>query len=101
MILQMLKVMDIGYLGKQRLLLKVLADGNLLGYHLLQADNYFYSFPHWEAKRGDYVVLYINSGERKTVKFADATCHFLYYGKRLRLWEEQADTFHLVFRINQ
>ena len=100
MILQLEKVLDLGNLGKQRILFRAVKSGNLLGYHLFQANSFFYSFPHCDVKNGDYVVLYISGGERKTMKFADAICHFFYYGERLRLWEEQSDKFHLVFQAD-
>lgn len=98
MILRIEQVLDIGNLGKQRIMFRAVKNGNLLGYHLFQGDIYFYSFPYWEVKSGDFVVLYISGGERETKKFVDAICHFLYMGERVRLWEEQADTFRLVFR---
>lgn len=100
MILQIEQVIDLGNLSKQRILFRVVQNGNLLGHHLFLGNGYFYSFPHVEVKMGDYVVLYIKRGEWETKKFPDAICHFLYYGERLRLWEEQAQSFHLVFRTN-
>ncbi len=100
MILQLEQVLNLGNPSKQRILFSVLNNGNLLGYHLFQGSGYLYSFPHLEVKKGEYVVLYLSSGERKTMKFHDAICHFLFYGERLRFWEEQSETFHLVFRTN-
>lgn len=98
MVIKIEQVLDMGKLTKQRILFQAVKDGNLLGYHILLGDSYFYSFPYWKVRDGDYVVLYINRGERETKKFVDAVCHFLYYGEQIHLWEEHPDTFHLEFQ---
>lgn len=96
MIIQLIDAIDIGNLGKQRLLFRAVGNGNLVGCHLFIGDSYFYSFPFCEVKKGNYIVLYLGTGTNETRKFADETCHFLYYGERVRLWNEQKDRFKLV-----
>jgi len=96
MILEFTTSLDIGNLGKQRLLFRCLREGDLKGLHLLHGTMHLYSFPSFNVKKHDMVVVYIRSGDNCTERFRDATCHFFYCGKWLRIWEDQEDTFRII-----
>jgi hypothetical protein len=98
MLLKLTDLLDIGTLAKQRICFEVIKGGNLMGHYLYQGDYLFYIFPSWQVKKGDYVVLYVSPGHNKKQVFGSKKCHFLYYGEWIQLWDEQKETFRLVYR---
>lgn len=98
MIIQILDILDLGTLAKQRICFEVTKNGNLRGHYLYQGDYIFYIFPSCVVKKGDYVVLYVSPGDNHRQVFRRIKCYFLYYGEWIHLWEEQKKTFRLVYR---
>ncbi len=89
--------MDRGDMTKQRIVFEVTHEGNLSDYkivsdgisekeNLSKAENYFYSFPNFEVRKGDFVVLYFKEGAQRTEKFVDGICHFFYCGLDYSNW---------------
>ena len=98
MILEFIEALDIGRPNKQRLLFRVIGKGSLFGHMVFTGSKHLYSFPLFEVNKGEFVVLYLTSGEQSSQKFPDAVCHFFYQGSWLCYWEEPAETFRLIFR---
>ncbi|WP_343748175.1 hypothetical protein [Fluviicola sp.] len=92
-----MEVMDVGFFGKQRLLMRASKGGSLAHHHIFKGTAYFYTFPDFLVAKGDYVVLYINRGERQTKVFYKDTCHFFFFGKWMSFWEAVPDKISIVY----
>lgn len=98
MIIEYIEKLDIGNLGKQRVIMKATADGNMIGHHLFVGKMYLYSFPHMNVLKGDFIVLYIKSGKDCTQLFRKERCHFLYLGQMIRFWEDEPTQFRITYQ---
>jgi len=89
-----------GDLGKERLVLKALADTDVGEYAVLWSGigssggptsgrKRAYWFPDVDVKVGDSVVLYTKKGNRsKKTLDGGTTAHFFYWGSENPLWDE-------------
>ncbi|WP_097132487.1 hypothetical protein [Pedobacter xixiisoli] len=80
MIIKLINAIDCGFPIKQRLVLRVLQDGNLAGYviRIAGSGREIYQFPYLKVARTDYIIIYFKRGDNCTEQFYDATCHFFY-----------------------
>lgn len=93
-------VSDKGALGKERLVLHVVADTDIGDYLVLQtgfndgcvtiATFETYWFPYKAVSAGDLVVLYTRSGTKtqKDLK-GGRTAHFFYWGLTFPIWDRE------------
>lgn len=106
MILEILGVAQQEDKGKQRLLLKVTADGNLSDYAVVDntykngipsnLHQHYYSFPSHPVKKNDHVILYTSEGSDRSLPQNDGTkYHFFYWNLDISVWNA-IDTAHIL-----
>ena len=109
--LEIVKILDRGILGKERLWLRVLADCDLT--YFIVFDTTYTSansisniqrHAHWFAPKkvrtGDHVVLYTGRGTPSELRNNDgSTNYFLFWGIDRTIWNKQGDCA-VVFEVN-
>lgn len=107
MILKIIGVYDRGDIQTQRLSLQVIADGNLKNYaivdntftqegELSNEHRHFYSFPDFQVKKDEFVVLCTKVGTTKpNCKYPDGVYHFFFWNLNVSVWNEN-DTAYLL-----
>lgn len=94
----------------ERIIFKVLIDGNLSNYLLL--DNTYteenklsnihrhcYVFPNVNVRRGDYVMLYTGEGSNGAyTNNSKTTTHVFYWGfdNEVSIWNDYADKVYII-----
>lgn len=109
--LEIIRIIDRGVTGKERLWLRVLADCDL-SYSIVFDTTYasqnnisnIQRHAHWFApkkvKSGDYIVLYTGTGTFSESKNNDGSInHFLYWGIAKTIWNKEGDCA-VLFEVN-
>ncbi|MDD4993029.1 MAG: hypothetical protein PHR83_12430 [Paludibacter sp.] len=109
--LEIIKIIDRGVAGKERLWLRVLAECDL-SYFIVFDTVYTsqnsisniqknaYWFNSKKVKTGDYVILYTGRGTPSISTNNDGTInHFLYWGNDKTIWNKQGDCA-VLFELN-
>lgn len=110
MILKIIGIKDHQDMDKQRLVLQATDDGNLINYavvdntfttkgELSNKHRHFYSFPDYEVKKGDYVVLYTKQGTDTPQKHGEDQYHYFFWNLEVSVWNED-DTAYLLQMID-
>ncbi|MDE1645497.1 hypothetical protein [Klebsiella pneumoniae] len=98
-------VKNAGEVGKEKLIIKVTADCNLINFMVIdctyddegQSSNkhrHVYMFPEKEVNVGEYIILYTGSGTDRTGVWNrdnDTVTHRFYWGLDTTVWNEDGD----------
>jgi hypothetical protein len=107
MILKILGIADQDDQDEQRLVLKATKDGNLSEYAVVDntfkeggipsnLHQHYFSFPDYEVKEGDQIVLYTRGGNSAPRQMdSGKMAHFFYWDLKISVWNPN-DTAHLL-----
>jgi len=106
MILEILGIAEQETQNEQRLGLKATANGNLRDYAVVDntykngeksnLHQHYYSFPDYEVKEGEYIVLYTREGnDHREEKTSGDIYHFFFWGLDISVWNAN-DMAHLL-----
>ncbi len=106
MVLTILGIADQENPKMERLVFRAVKDGNLSAYavvdntykrgHTWNLHRHYFSFPDYEVKEGDQVVLFTKMGHTAPTLMEDGNkAHFFHWGLQVAIWTRN-ETAHLL-----